>query len=216
VVILPIPSCPGYFATDEGLIIRDGHILASSSNGHGYRRIKVSLSGIATDKYVHRLVCEAFHGPSSPGEQARHLNGVRDDNRPGNLSWADRATNDADKDIHGTRVKGKHVATSVLSEKQVIEARRRAAAGERYDHIATSLGQHEATVADAISGRRWQHVPGALGAFYSRRRFTDDEVRAIRAAKGMEPEAKVAIRYGVARNTIWQIMNRRSYLHVPG
>ncbi len=39
------------------------------------------------------LVCLAFHGPP----EVRHLNGNRQDNRPGNLAWGSRRENERDK-----------------------------------------------------------------------------------------------------------------------
>lgn len=37
--------------------------------------------------YVHKLVCEAFHGPRPDGCQCNHKNGDKDDNRAENLEW---------------------------------------------------------------------------------------------------------------------------------
>ena len=39
------------------------------------------------------LVCLAFHGPP----EVRHLNGDRQDNRPGNLAWGSHKDNERDK-----------------------------------------------------------------------------------------------------------------------
>jgi hypothetical protein len=42
---------------------------------------------------VATLVCLAFHGPP----EVRHLNGNRQDNRPGNLAWGSHKDNERDK-----------------------------------------------------------------------------------------------------------------------
>jgi len=40
--------------------------------------------------YVHRAVCEAFHGsPPEGGHHAHHINGFKDDNRWDNLCWVE-------------------------------------------------------------------------------------------------------------------------------
>jgi hypothetical protein len=51
---------------------------------------------------VHRLLCIAFHGdPPTPTHQARHLNGVRTDNRVDNLAWGTPSQNVQDMLRHG-------------------------------------------------------------------------------------------------------------------
>lgn len=42
---------------------------------------------------VHQLVLLAWHGNPKPGEVGRHLDGNRNDNRPGNLGWGTRRKN---------------------------------------------------------------------------------------------------------------------------
>lgn len=46
---------------------------------------------------VHRLVCEAFHGPPPPGkDQVRHLDGDPSNNHPANLRWGTAKENYSD------------------------------------------------------------------------------------------------------------------------
>ena len=42
---------------------------------------------------LHRLVCEAFHGPPPVENDAHHINEVKTDNRPENLEWRSRSSN---------------------------------------------------------------------------------------------------------------------------
>ena len=42
---------------------------------------------------LHRLVCEAFHGPPPKAYDAHHINEVKSDNRPENLEWRSRSEN---------------------------------------------------------------------------------------------------------------------------
>src|SRR5690348_721533 len=51
---------------------------------NGYHAIRIGKGS----RFIHRMVCEAFHGPpSSPSMQVRHLNDVKSDNRAVNLAW---------------------------------------------------------------------------------------------------------------------------------
>jgi len=55
----------------------------------------VSMGG--KSRMVHQLVLETFNGPMPKGHKARHMNGIKDDDRISNLSWvlipADKAEN---------------------------------------------------------------------------------------------------------------------------
>jgi hypothetical protein len=52
----------------------------------------LTKNGKQTLHYVHRLVAEAFFGPTV-GMDVNHKNGVKDDNRVENLEWCTRQQN---------------------------------------------------------------------------------------------------------------------------
>lgn len=59
--------------------------------------------GGCVNRPVHRLVCEAFHGPPPfPGAMACHLDGDARNNRADNLRWQTQSQNMLDKHRHGT------------------------------------------------------------------------------------------------------------------
>ena len=72
-------------------------------NGKGY--LMVPLSTPEYKKYhvrVNRIICTLFHGPPpTPKHQARHLNGIKTDNRATNLAWGTQEENEADKIRYG-------------------------------------------------------------------------------------------------------------------
>lgn len=209
-----VPSCPGYFADIEGNIWRNGSIIKSRSNGHGYLRITVSLDNVQTDKYVHRLVCEAYHGPCPPEMMCRHLDGVRSHNVPENLQWSDRATNEADKHLHGTLLFGEAAPWAKFSTARVMEARARVRQGETLRSIAADWGVSAVILGEIVAGKRWKHLPGAVSAMQNRRHLSEADVRAVRLLAGAMSREKIAERYGVTRTSIDQIVNGISYKHV--
>lgn len=210
----PIPSAPGYFADGYGQIWRGGRRLKGSYNRRGYLRIWVSVNGTVRTRYAHRLVCEAYKGPCPAGLECRHLNGTPDDNWPDNLEWSDKATNEADKFRHGTIIRGAKHWASALTDDQVLEARRRVAAGEDVETVAKSMGFSRPLIASAVMGRRWGHLPGALEPYSTRRRFTPDQIREIRRRAWSESQTGLAKEFGVTENAIRQIMSGKSYSHV--
>lgn len=71
----------------------------------GYPSIVLCRYGVCLTTYIHRLVCEAFHGPSN-GRDVAHWDGGRTNNHASNLRWATREENMADKVRHGTQPRG--------------------------------------------------------------------------------------------------------------
>lgn len=209
-----IPSFLQYFASRNGKIFRNGREISQRSNNRGYNIVTLSTNGIVNTRYVHRLVCEAFYGPCPTGRECAHLNGDRQDNRADNLQWVTKQENESHKETHGTRLHGELAPNAKLTAAIVNEARNRVRNGERMDAVALSYGINDRVMADAISGRRWARLPGALGACYTRRKFSDDEVREIRKRARNETDTAIAAKYGVRRNTIYQIKMRKSYRHV--
>lgn len=108
----PIPSIPGALANDEGLF-KLPELLGKMPRGGGERIYKTSWSRgtvtksskTARHKYyglvykgrnykVHRLICEAFHGPPpTPRSVVIHLDEDATNNRPENLRWGTQKEN---------------------------------------------------------------------------------------------------------------------------
>lgn len=84
--------------------------------GKGYSVITIGEA----KQYVHRLVCEAEHGPApSDIHEAAHSCGNRLCVARKHLFWKTPFENEKDKLIHGTRVRGEQVGTSRLTEQDV-------------------------------------------------------------------------------------------------
>lgn len=88
--LLDVPGYPGYTASEDGRIYRDGIELVGSRSG-GYVFV---ASGKRPPVKRSWLVCSAFHGPKPfPEAQCLHLNDTKDDDRPNNLAWGTHAEN---------------------------------------------------------------------------------------------------------------------------
>lgn len=210
-----IPSYPSYAAGDDGHIYRGGIRISERSNGRGYMQVTLSQNGVIYTRYVHRLVCEAFHGPCPPDkEQVRHLDNNRGNNVPSNVCWSTRAENEGDKLKFGTLIRGEASSHSVLTEKVVADAREMARRKVRIDLIAKQFGINDRVMADAITGRKWGWLPGAVPAFHTRRRLTDKQVREIRGLAGSLTHEKIGERFGVSRQAVTHIVGRKTYAHV--
>lgn len=134
--------------------------LASQPNREGYLHVRLCGGGKLRKVTVHRLVLEAFVGPCPPGQETRHLNGVRTDNRfPENLKWGTPKEQAADKAAHGTQVRGQQVYAAKLTDFQVALARV-AYAYRLFNcrELGEMAGVDQSTVFRVISRLRWDHV----------------------------------------------------------
>lgn len=111
----PIPGHPHYEASDQGRIRsidriiaqRDGRsrqhrgrVLRPQTAGAGYHHV---FLGARVNRYVHRLVLEAFVGPCPDGMEVCHGPGGSTDNRLVNLRWGTHTANVGDTVAAGNK-----------------------------------------------------------------------------------------------------------------
>ena len=105
-----IPGYPGYQVSDDGYLrslpdidyrgrFMPGFILSASISDNGYPRVAIKGKGLK----VHRAVALAFIPNPDNLPQVNHKNGVKTDNRVGNLEWCTNSQNQ----IHRYQVLGK-------------------------------------------------------------------------------------------------------------
>ena len=122
----------------------------------GYLRVNAFRDGKHVAEPIHRLVCEAFHGPAPEGmTEVAHINGDPLDNRAENLRWTDRLGNEADKADHGTAMIGEAHHQSKLTADQVNQIRSMPGSSTE---VAPLFGIHPSQVRNIRSGRSWGGV----------------------------------------------------------
>ena len=120
----PIPSCPGYYASDEGHIYSKRNFnrwqtlsdelkpLKSQDNGKGYLGVTICVNSVRSYRKVHRLVFEAFNSISDT-LQVHHIDGDRSNNSLDNLEGL---TSRAHLDKHHSRENRIAKAIQLLTE----------------------------------------------------------------------------------------------------
>lgn len=97
VVELPLGCSGAVVLYDRDMLpLLQGYRWLRHSCGKGklYARAEPIRAGVRTRVYMHRIVCEAVHGPAPlPTMVADHRNGNGLDNRAANLVWRDRWVN---------------------------------------------------------------------------------------------------------------------------
>jgi hypothetical protein len=136
-----------------------GKVLKTWTGSHGYRMVGLGRgdNGRTQCFLVHRLVCEAFHGPCPEGQEVCHGPNGKQDNRASQLCWGTRSKNHGeDKDRDGSKVVGEAHYNARLTEDAVRLIWRRK--GERSPSVAKDFNVSPRTVRDIWNGITWRCV----------------------------------------------------------
>jgi hypothetical protein len=154
----------GIQVLEDGTIIgKRGVPVRTHPDTRGYHYVRLYIEGRRQRRFVHPLVCEAFHGPKPfPEAQVRHLNGIKSDNRANNLKWGTSAENAADKKVHGTAwdvARGEQHCRAKLTDQQVLKIRERYAAGDiLMRELAVMYGVGESRISTIVNRKGWTHI----------------------------------------------------------
>ena len=152
-----VPTHSGFFVNRQGQIKGpSGKVLRPMATYNGYSYI-IADGRRPRKLRIHRAVLLAFVGPPRPGQEVRHLNGNRTDNRLCNLAWGARMENTEARRRHGPLLAGERSALAQLTEVQVREIK--TSIGLRsFRSIALDLGVSPSTVSRAAKGKTWASV----------------------------------------------------------
>lgn len=155
----PIPNCPGYFASREGLILskrrRNEVVLSPIETDDGHQYIFI----FKKKRWVHHLILETFDRSKPNGLQCRHLDGNPGNNRPDNLSWGTQMENSMDRWEHGTMPVGEKSAAAKLTLPQVKEIKKlKGHISSR--QVAASYGVAHTTIQKIWRGEHWREQAG--------------------------------------------------------
>lgn len=171
---LPVPGFEGlYEVSDHGQVRSVDRVIETRSRWGGTKmtRLKgrrltptehvgghlIVALGKGNMVFVHRLVLSAFIRFPQDGEECRHLDGDKKNNRLGNLCWGSRSDNIADRkrlnEEHPAR--GEASGKSYLKEVDVRRIRAERSGGKPMRQIAREMGFGNRAVRDVCSGRTW-------------------------------------------------------------
>lgn len=78
----------------DQLVLKKGKILSEKDNGHGYKAVHLTINRITKDKYVHRLVAQAFLSNQNNFPEVNHKDENPANNCLDNLEWCTAQYND--------------------------------------------------------------------------------------------------------------------------
>lgn len=149
-----------YSVSNLGSVKRNsGKVLKPCPIRTGYQLVRLYRPGSSRTAYVHRLVLEAFVGPSAL--QANHKNGIKGDNRLENLEWCSASRNmQHSYDELGRRAPfGDRHSNAKLTEQMVraIRAEYRPRVVTR-SMLAKRYGVSQPAIDKVLCGENWKHA----------------------------------------------------------
>lgn len=120
-----------------------------------YLAVTLMMGGKKKKGFVHIWVLSAFRGKKPMGMDSCHNDGSRTNNQIDNLRYDTREGNFADKNIHGTHLKGERHPKARLTESDVLAIR--SAVGTQED-IGQRFGVHQTNVSDIKLRKIWTHI----------------------------------------------------------
>lgn len=126
---------------------------AMAQDGYGHIWVKGS------NTHASRFLCKIAHGePPSPKMEAAHECGNPACVNKRHLSWKTPVENAADRDRHGTNMRGENHCFAKLSEPDVVRIRSMAGRVSQ-SRLAAEYGVSQSSIYLIQSGRNWKHVP---------------------------------------------------------
>lgn len=144
--------------------VEAGHVMSPCPIKRGYLRLSLHRDAKRKSHQVATLVTKAFIGPQpTPLHQVNHKDGVKINNREGNLEWA---TNQENQDhannvlnvIRPTRRRGEGHHNAYFTESDIRGIRQAYAAGQSMGAIARGRSSTVQTISRIVKRKGWRHV----------------------------------------------------------
>lgn len=135
--------------------MRKGRTLRGGDS-KGYRNVLLSKNGITRTFTVHNLVARAFL--TGDGDEIRHCDGDRTNNRADNLVWGTAKDNADDRERHGRTARGERTGNARFSAEIVKRIREYGAQGLGSAEIGRLVGERRARVHELLTRKTWKHL----------------------------------------------------------
>jgi len=114
-----IPGFANYEVSTWGQVRRKGRRVLKASVARGYLKVQLSMSGVASQRLIHRLVALTFLPNPDNLPEVDHKDRVKTNNRLSNLRWVSRRENELNKGRQSNNQSGyKHIGTCRNSSRE--------------------------------------------------------------------------------------------------
>lgn len=187
-----VAGFPAYEVSDLGRVRTENRgraiVLQPSTQSKGYPIVNFGggKRGTQKTKLVHLLVLEAFRGPRPAGHRAAFESRDRRNVRLSNLRWRPDKERAAHFRELGVDLDGVKNGNARLSWEDIVEIRRRSAAGESYAAIARSYRVQTTTVRSIVLKISWKTKPADEPASVERAAIARVKAKVMRLAGDRE------------------------------
>lgn len=155
---IPISYGGKFLVTFKERILKN---VRGNKNGHLY--VRISKNNIQKNKWVHRLVAQAFIPNPKNLPQVNHINNIKDDNRVENLEWVTLVENV----LHSFKVlpgdmrnlpRGENNHFAKVKSEDVIKMRELSKQGVSNAQLGRMYGLDTSTVWHAVNYLTWENI----------------------------------------------------------
>lgn len=160
---------PGYRVGDDGSVwtqkskgrskkLGEWRTMKLGKDTSGYLMANLSHEGKSKTILVHHVVLRAFgFEKPTPKHETRHLDGVKTNNRLGNLKWGTSKENNDDQRKHGTLCLGERHRSARLTELDIKKIRNDYPELDNGE-VAAIFGVDRSHICKIRKRRKWKHV----------------------------------------------------------
>ena len=164
-----IENSKNYFVTTEGEIY-SGEKKLHCNRKASYKSVRISyVDGKYFDKYIHRLVAEAFIPNPENKPIVNHIDGDKHNNRLENLEWVTYSENSKHASELGLIRSGPESQKAILSTEQVHAICRKLVQGYRVKDLVIEFGVSQPVISSIRAATRYTEI-ASLYTFPPRKR----------------------------------------------
>jgi hypothetical protein len=210
-------------------------VLNGCKTKFGYLQVKLRFNGMYWFPLVHKLVAIAFLPPKpSKKHEINHKDSNGLNNAVSNLEWVTKSENQQHILRNNRRPVGEKIWWTNLTDKDVLEIRRRYSKGKGPTVLGKEFGVPKERISAIVSGKTWKHLGGispkhgpaigkrgnrivGVGSSLPYSRLNEDDVKEARNLYNNLDASftEIAEVFGVSRETIRAAILRRTWKHVP-
>lgn len=152
-----------YIVYEDGRIwsISKGIFLVPQDNGTGYMKVLLRTKDNSVNRYVHRLVAQAFIPNPNHYREVNHIDGDKTNNCVLNLEWCTSKQNKRHASDTGLMPKGERNGAHKLTEDEVREIRK-LYKPKSHDYntwtLAKMFGVSQTSIRFIVNGTNWRSL----------------------------------------------------------
>jgi predicted P-loop ATPase len=147
-----------YLISVDGIVTNEktNRTLKTFSNGNGYQKLTLTINGVQSQRYLHRLVAELYINNPDNRKQVNHKNGIKSDNRAINLEWCTNSENQIHAHRTGLKSNGGELWNGKFNSSDIKKIFKLKKQGMKQYLVAEEMNCSPSTISEIINGKRYK------------------------------------------------------------